>query len=147
MCDKKYASGCKHPKCTLTHPLSSDGNGITKELARARFELSELKRAKYGPNKPVTWSLLAFGQAIHRNKYMSSTPSNALTIPPTVPSTVPSTAMTPSTAPSGGGALSISNTSDGTVELNLGGWIARSSQNDVLGLITAHTLKNCPNTH
>ena len=71
---------------------------------------------------------------------MSSTPSNALT--------VPSTAMTPSTAPSGGGApTSISNTPDGTVELNLGGWIARSSQSDVLGLITAHTLKNCPNNH
>ena len=71
---------------------------------------------------------------------MSSTPSNALT--------VPSTAMIPSTAPSGGGATtSISNTSDGTVELNFGGWIARSTRDDVLGLITAHTLKNCPNTH
>lgn len=150
----KKGKTCQNKECKLIHPLSPKGTGMTKEMALARIYMSELKKVKFAKKgttpKPIPWCLKAFAQAIHRHSSSNPTiPSNALTVMPSMPSNAVTVAPSVIPAASMGGApvQIVSALSDGILEINIQGWIARSKREDIMKQIQSHSVRNCPNNH
>ena len=114
-------------------------------------ELQKVKFAKRGTTpKPIIWCLKAFAQAIHRcSPSNPPMPSNALTGIPPMPSNAVTVAPSVIPASSMGGApvQIVSALSDGTLEINIQGWIARTKREDIMKQIQSHSVRNCPNNH
>ena len=123
--------------------------------------MSELKRVKFAKKnttpKPAVWCLKAFAQAIHRHSASNpQMPSSALTVMPPMPSNamtvptsvIPASSMGGAASSMGGAPVQIvSALSDGTLEINIQGWIARTKREDIMKQIQSHSVRNCPNNH